>query len=65
MIARRLLLATAAFALCASAAMAASPAYIANAVAAFGDGRGLVELASPATCEAIYRAIQKQRARIC
>jgi xanthine dehydrogenase large subunit len=36
---------------------------IREAVAAFGSGRGLVELASPATCEAIYRAIQAQRAR--
>jgi xanthine dehydrogenase large subunit len=35
---------------------------IRDAVAAFGNSRGLVELASPATCEAIYRAIQKQRA---
>ena len=37
---------------------------IRDAVAAFGNGSGLVELASPATCEAIYKAIQKQRARI-
>jgi xanthine dehydrogenase large subunit len=36
---------------------------IRDAVAAFGKGGGLVELASPATCEAIYRAIQEQRAR--
>lgn len=36
---------------------------IRDAVAAFGNGRGLVELASPATCEAIYRAIRKQRQR--
>jgi len=36
---------------------------IRDAVAAFGNSRGQVELASPATCEAIYRAIQKQRAR--
>jgi xanthine dehydrogenase large subunit len=36
---------------------------IRDAVASFGNGRGSVELASPATCEAIYRAIQEQRAR--
>jgi xanthine dehydrogenase large subunit len=36
---------------------------IRDAVASFGNGRGPVELASPATCEAIYRAIQEQRAR--
>jgi xanthine dehydrogenase molybdopterin binding subunit len=35
---------------------------IRDAVAAFGNGEGLVELASPATGEAIYRAIQQQRA---
>ena len=35
---------------------------IRDAVAAFGNGVGLVELASPATCEAIYRAIREQRA---
>jgi xanthine dehydrogenase large subunit len=34
---------------------------IRDAVAAFGNGVGLVELASPATCEAIYRAIREQR----
>jgi len=34
---------------------------IRDAVAAFGSGEGPVELASPATCEAIYRAIQKRR----
>jgi xanthine dehydrogenase large subunit len=36
---------------------------IRDAVAAFGNGEGQVDLASPATCEAIYRAIQEQRAR--
>jgi xanthine dehydrogenase molybdopterin-binding subunit B len=36
---------------------------IRDAVASFGNG-GPVELASPATGEAIYRAIQEQRARI-
>jgi xanthine dehydrogenase large subunit len=35
---------------------------IRDAVAAFGNGVGPVELASPATCEAIYRAIREQRA---
>jgi len=35
---------------------------IRDAVAAFGPGKGEVALASPATCEAIWRAIQKQRA---
>ncbi|MBV8098478.1 MAG: xanthine dehydrogenase molybdopterin binding subunit [Verrucomicrobia bacterium] len=35
---------------------------IRDAVAAFGNGRDLVELASPATCEAIYRAVRAQRA---
>jgi xanthine dehydrogenase molybdopterin-binding subunit B len=34
---------------------------IRDAVAAFGNGVGPVELASPATCEAIYRAIREQR----
>jgi xanthine dehydrogenase molybdopterin binding subunit/xanthine dehydrogenase small subunit len=34
---------------------------IRDAVAAFGNGVGLVELPSPATCEAIYRAIREQR----
>jgi len=36
---------------------------IRDAVASFGNGRGPVELASPATSEAIYRAIQEQRLR--
>jgi xanthine dehydrogenase molybdopterin-binding subunit B len=36
---------------------------IRDAVSAFGNGRGPVELASPATSEAIYRAIQEQRVR--
>ena len=35
---------------------------IRDAVGAFGNGTGLVELASPATGEAIYRAIRAQRA---
>jgi xanthine dehydrogenase molybdopterin binding subunit len=35
---------------------------IRDAVAAFGNGAGPVELASPATGEAIYRAIREQRA---
>lgn len=35
---------------------------IRDAVAAFGHGVGPVELASPATCEAIYRAIRERRA---
>ncbi len=34
---------------------------IRDAVAAFGSGKGEVALASPATCEAIFMAIQKQR----
>jgi xanthine dehydrogenase large subunit len=34
---------------------------IRDAVAAFGSGKGEVPLASPATCEVIWRAIQKQR----
>lgn len=34
---------------------------IRDAVAAFGAGTGEVALASPATCEAIWRAIQQQR----
>jgi xanthine dehydrogenase molybdopterin-binding subunit B len=34
---------------------------IRDAVAAFGDGKCEVPLASPATCEAIWMAIQKQR----
>ena len=33
-----------------------------DAVAAFGSGKGEVALASPATCEAIWRAIQKVKA---
>jgi xanthine dehydrogenase large subunit len=33
------------------------------AVAAFGDGRGVVELASPATPEAVFWAIEKVRAK--
>jgi xanthine dehydrogenase large subunit len=36
---------------------------IRDAVASFGNTGGPVELASPATSEAIYRAIQEQRAR--
>jgi xanthine dehydrogenase molybdopterin-binding subunit B len=32
---------------------------IRDAVAAFGGGRGEVALASPATCEAIWMAIQR------
>jgi xanthine dehydrogenase large subunit len=32
---------------------------IRDAVAAFGSGNGEIELASPSTCEAIWRAIQK------
>lgn len=35
---------------------------IRDAVAAFGSAQGEVALASPATCEAIWRAIQKQKA---
>ena len=35
---------------------------IRDAVAAFGAGGGQVALASPATCEAIYRAIQQRKA---
>ena len=35
---------------------------IRDAVAAFGAGKGEVALASPATCEAIWRAIQNQKA---
>lgn len=35
---------------------------IRDAVAAFGVGQGEVSLASPATCEAIWRAIQNQKA---
>jgi xanthine dehydrogenase molybdopterin-binding subunit B len=35
---------------------------IRDAVAAFGAGGGQVPLASPATCEAIYRAIQERKA---
>jgi len=34
---------------------------IRDAVAAFGSGKGEVALASPATCEAIWRAIQTQK----
>jgi len=34
---------------------------IRDAVAAFGSGKGEVSLASPATCEAIWMAIQRQR----
>ena len=34
---------------------------IRDAVAAFGSGKAEVALASPATCEAIWMAIQKQR----
>jgi xanthine dehydrogenase molybdopterin-binding subunit B len=34
---------------------------IRDAVAAFGPGKGEVALASPATCEAIWRAIQRRR----
>ena len=36
---------------------------IREAVAAFGSGKGDVALASPATCEAIWRAVQEQRRR--
>ncbi len=36
---------------------------IRDAVAAFGAGKGEVALASPATCEAIWRAIQKVKAQ--
>jgi xanthine dehydrogenase molybdopterin-binding subunit B len=32
-----------------------------DAVAAFGDGTGPVALASPASCEAIFQAVQSQR----
>jgi xanthine dehydrogenase molybdopterin-binding subunit B len=32
---------------------------IRDAVAAFGEGKGEIALASPATCEAIWRAIQE------
>jgi xanthine dehydrogenase molybdopterin-binding subunit B len=35
---------------------------IRDAVAAFGLGKGEVPLASPATCEAIWRAVQKRKA---
>ena len=35
---------------------------IRDAVAAFGPGKGEVALASPATCEAIWRAIQQVKA---
>jgi len=35
---------------------------IRDAVAAFGTGNTKVELAAPATCEAIWRAIQKAKA---
>jgi xanthine dehydrogenase molybdopterin-binding subunit B len=35
---------------------------IRDAVAAFGSGKGEVALASPATGEAIWRAIQEQKA---
>jgi xanthine dehydrogenase large subunit len=34
------------------------------AVAAFGDGHGVVELASPATPEAVFWAIEKQRSKV-
>jgi xanthine dehydrogenase large subunit len=37
---------------------------IRDAVAAFGNGGGQVPLASPATCEAIYRAIQERKEAI-
>jgi xanthine dehydrogenase large subunit len=35
---------------------------IRDAVAAFGSGKGEIELRSPATCEAIWTAIQKVKA---
>jgi len=35
-----------------------------DAVAAFGSGKGEVELASPATCEAIWMAVQDQKKRL-
>jgi xanthine dehydrogenase molybdopterin-binding subunit B len=36
---------------------------IRDAVAAFGDGKGEVGLASPATCEAIYKAVRECKGR--
>jgi xanthine dehydrogenase molybdopterin binding subunit/xanthine dehydrogenase small subunit len=36
---------------------------IRDAVAAFGAGKGEIELRTPATCEAIWMAIQKQKAK--